>query len=69
MKLSHYPYILLRVLPVADACFKLCQTSKIPVGTRRRFNVYKTSIRRRQRLIDVEKTSCVYWDRAFFEKD
>ena len=28
------------------------------VDTRRRFNVYKTSIRR---LIDVETTSCVYW--------
>ena len=34
----------------------------IPVDTRRRFNVYKTSIRRRRRLIDVEMTSCVYWD-------
>ena len=32
-----------------------------PVDTQRRFNVYKTSIRRRQRLIDVETTSCVYW--------
>ena len=31
----------------------------IPVDTRRRFNVYTTFIRRR---IDVEATSCVYWD-------
>ena len=31
----------------------------IPLDTRRRFNVYTTSIRRR---IDVEMTSCVYWD-------
>ena len=36
----------------------------IPVDTRRRFNVYKTSIRRRRRRIDVETTSCVYWDIA-----
>ena len=32
-----------------------------PVDTRRRFNVYKTSIRRRRRRIDVETTSCVHW--------
>ena len=32
-----------------------------PVETRRLFNVYKTSIRRRRRRIDVEMTSCVYW--------
>ena len=32
----------------------------VPVNTRRRFNVYKTS----RRLIDVETTSCIYWDRA-----
>ena len=31
----------------------------IPANTRHRFNVYKTSI---LRLIDVETTSCVYWD-------
>ena len=30
-----------------------------PVDTRRRFNVYTTSYRR---LIDVETTSCVYWE-------
>ena len=30
-----------------------------PIDTRRRFNVYKTSI---QRLIDVETTSCAYWE-------
>ena len=36
------------------------------VDTRRRFNVCKTSIRRRQRRIDVlqtlKRTSCVYWE-------
>ena len=31
----------------------------IPVDTRHRFNVYKTSYRH---LVDVETTSCVYWD-------
>ena len=30
-----------------------------PVDTRRRFNVYKTSIRR---LIEVETASCAYWE-------
>ena len=34
----------------------------IPVDTQRCFNVYKTSIRRCRRLIDVETTSCVYWN-------
>ena len=34
----------------------------IPVDTRSRFNVYKTSIRRR---IDIETTSCVYWARPW----
>ena len=36
-----------------------------PVDTRRRFNVYTTSIRRPdvvRRGIDVETTSCVYWE-------
>ena len=32
---------------------------ELPVDTRRRFNVYTTSNRRR---IDVETTSCVYWE-------
>ena len=32
-----------------------------PVDTRRRFNVYKTSIRRRG-LIDVETTLFVFWE-------
>ena len=42
----------------------LLQTLKetTPVDTRRRFNVYKTSIRRKRRLIDVETKSCIYWD-------
>ena len=31
------------------------------VDTWRRVNVYKTSIRRQRRLIDVETTSFVYW--------
>ena len=31
------------------------------VGTRRRFNVYKTSYTVYRCLIDVETTSCVYW--------
>ena len=33
-----------------------------PIDTRSRFNVYKASIRRLRRLIDVETTSCVYWE-------
>ena len=37
---------------------KIISRSIDPVDTRRRFNVYTTSIRRR---IDVETTSCVYW--------
>ena len=32
------------------------------MDTRRRFNVYKTSIWRQRRRIDVETTSSVYWD-------
>ena len=32
-----------------------------PLDTRRRFNVYKTSIQRRRRLTDVTM-SCVYWE-------
>ena len=39
--------------------FSLDYLPSIPVEKRRRFNVYKTSYRR---LIDVETTSCVYWD-------
>ena len=38
--------------------------SNIPVDTRRRFNVYTTSPTADRRLIDVETTSCVYWDQA-----
>ena len=53
-----------------DGCFWNCywkhfspgMKKSIPVDTRRRFNVYKTSIRRRRRRIDVETTPCVYWD-------
>ena len=37
-----------------------------PVDTRRRFNVYTTSIRRQRRRIDVETTSCVYWVQGIF---
>ena len=33
-----------------------------PLDTRRRFNVYKTSIRRRRRLIDVVTMLCVNWE-------
>ena len=40
---------------------KLAPETYIPVDTRRCFNVYKTSIRRRRRLTDVKTTSCVYW--------
>ena len=32
-----------------------------PLDTRRRFNVYKTSVTSYKRLIDVETVSCVYW--------
>ena len=32
-----------------------------PVDTRRRFNVYTTSLTSYKRRIDVETTSCVYW--------
>ena len=32
------------------------------VDTRRRFSVYKTSIRHRRHLVDAETTSCVYWE-------
>ena len=50
-----------------------------PVDARRRFNIYKTSIRRRlcridvvktsyRRRIDVETTSCVYWEKSFFQQ-
>ena len=38
--------------------------SNMPVDTQRRFNVYKTTSYRR--LIDVETTSCVYWDVLIF---
>ena len=38
--------------------------SNIPVDTRCRFNVYTTSPTSYRRLIDVETTSCVYWDQA-----
>ena len=34
-----------------------------PEDTRRCFKVYKTSIQRRRRLIDVETKSCVYWNK------
>ena len=40
----------------------ILQLKDNPVDTRRRFNVYKTSIRRRRRRTDVETTSCVYWE-------
>ena len=33
-----------------------------PVDTRRRFNVYTTSTTSYRRRIDVEATSCVYWE-------
>ena len=36
--------------------------SNNPVDTRRRFNVYTTSIRRQRCRIDVETTSCVCWE-------
>ena len=42
-------------------CNYLKNDRSFPVDTRRCFNVYKMSIGRRQRLIDVETTSCVYW--------
>ena len=32
------------------------------VDTRRPFNVYKTTIRRRRHLIDAQTTLCVYWN-------
>ena len=38
--------------------------SNMPADTQRRFNVYKTTSYRR--LIDVETTSCVYWDVLIF---
>ena len=41
---------------------RICPWSIIPGDTRRRFNVYRTSIRRRRRRIDVETTLCIYWD-------
>ena len=35
---------------------------KNPVSTRRRFDVYTTSIRLKRRRMDVKTTSCAYWD-------
>ena len=35
-----------------------------PVDTRRRFNVYTTSLTSYRRRIDVETTSYVYWEEA-----
>ena len=46
---------------VATQICRIFSEHLFPIDTRRRFNVYKTSIRRRRRLIDVEMTSCVYW--------
>ena len=39
----------------------ISQRAFFPGDTRRRFNVCKTPMRRRKRLIDVETMSCVYW--------
>ena len=59
--LSHYwPMRVFARDPRGNARFLWFQKS-IAVDTRR-FNVCKTSIRRRWRLIDVETTSCIYWD-------
>ena len=44
--------------------YLFCYTSYLkayPVDTRRRFNVYTTSLTSYRRCIDVETTSCVYW--------
>ena len=40
----------------------LLQNDSNPVDTRRRFNVNKTSIKRRWRRVDVETSLCVYWE-------
>ena len=40
-----------------DFLYTLCY----PVSTRRRFDVYTTSIMLKRRLMDVKTTSCVYW--------
>ena len=48
----------------SECCFLwnlICSRVVYPVDTWRRFNVYKTSIRR---LTDVETTLCVYWIKA-----
>ena len=41
------------------SCEQVLRLCNNPVDTRPRFNVCKTSIRR---LIDIEMTSCVYWE-------
>ena len=35
---------------------------KNPVSTRRRFDVYTTSITLKRRRMDVKTTSCAYWE-------
>ena len=42
--------------------------TSIPVDTRRRFNVHKTSATSYKRLIDVKTMSCVYWEHADLDK-
>ena len=50
-----------------EECKREKREKRNPVDTRRRFNVYRrlydvaTSYRR---LIDIEKTSCVYWEKT-----
>ena len=60
---SSYPEEATWRCSIKRCCWKFCKywLENIPVDTGRRFNVYKTSIRRRRRLIEVETTSCVYW--------
>ena len=42
--------------------------TSIPVDTRRRFNVHKTSATSYRRLMDVKTMPCVYWEHADLDK-
>ena len=44
----------------------LWQEENFPVSTRRRFDVYTTSITLKRRRMDVKTTLCAYWVGVFF---
>ena len=60
------PYFCTGVTGGCSSMYKI-KRFRCPVSTRRRFDVYKTSITLKRRRMDVKTTLCAYWDEIWFD--